>query len=340
MELSIPLPKSESGKILRYCPNDGCAPRRFLLGCAPENRSISSDYKIFVRRNPGENGITCPYCGQDSPDDKYTAPEDIKLAHSTIAWAVEQEFGDLMEGLAKDFNRSTSKGGFLSISMDFKRSDKPAPRAWRQDLLRNLTCNVCNRAYGVYAIGFFCPDCGAKNLSIHFQREVEIITGQIDIAEELSQTDSTEVSYRILGNAHEDVVTAFETYLKSIFRFVSDKRLNSEEKERICKDVRGNPFQNIERSKKLFAIYEIDPFSCLDANEMAFLELNFEKRHIIGHNLGLADEKYVDNAKDGNLGETVNLLGDEVERFAQLCFKVILHVESKLPEFLPPTKIQ
>ena len=339
MELSIPLPKTESGKVLRYCPNDECAPRRFLLGRSPENRSISDENHKLVRRNPGENGITCPYCGQDSADDNYTAPEDIKLAHSTITWAVEEQIGDWLEDMAKEFNRSSSKGGFLSLSMAVNRSKKSAPRAWRQDLLRNLTCNVCNRAYGVYAIGFFCPDCGAQNLSTHFQREVELITGQIDIAEEFTDSDKTELAYRILGNAHEDVVTAFETYLKSIFRFVLKSRFDQEKRDDISKKAKnGNPFQNIERSKTLYSIIEVDPYSCLDANEMVFLDINFEKRHIIGHNLGLADEKYVDNSSDGNLGETVTLLADEVERFANMCLRVIKHVESLLPEFLPPVK--
>ena len=32
-------------------------------------------------------------------------------------------------------------------------------------------CDHCGRDYGVFAIGLFCPDCGAPNLRLHFARE-------------------------------------------------------------------------------------------------------------------------------------------------------------------------
>jgi predicted RNA-binding Zn-ribbon protein involved in translation (DUF1610 family) len=340
MQLSIPLPTTETGKVLRYCPNDQCVPRRFQLGGLPDQRSISSEHAHLIRRQPGVNSITCPYCGNDSSDDTYNAPEDIKAAQNTIGWAVEQDVGDWLEDFAHDFNRNAGKGGLISISMETKRSNRPAPCPWRQDLLRDLTCNICHRRYGVYAIGFFCPDCGARNLSVHFQREVELIAGQIDLAEGLPTPEKRELSYRILGNAYEDVVTAFEAYLKSIFRFAAPKRLNFQQMEAASKEARGNPFQNIERSRKLFAYLGLDPFSCLDSEELKALELNIEKRHVIGHNLGLADEKYVDVAQEGSLGETVTLLADEVERFAILCDRIVGHLESGLPEFLPPSAPQ
>ncbi len=336
MQLSIPLPTTETGKVLRYCPNDQCAPRRFQLGDVPSQRLILLDNSHLIRRQPGINGITCPYCGNDSPDATYDAPEDIKAAQNTIGWAVEQDVGDWLEDLARDFNRNSDKGGFISISMETTRSNRPAPRPWREDLLRDLTCNICQRRYGVYAIGFFCPDCGARNLSIHFQREVELVVGQIDLAEELSTPEKRELSYRILGNAHEDVVTAFEAYLKSIFHFIAPKRLNTEQLEGISKETRGNPFQNVDRSRKLYALLGFDPFSCLNSEELKSLEINIEKRHVIGHNLGLADKKYIEMVQEGNPGETVTLLGDEIEKFAILCNRIVGHLELGLPEFLPP----
>jgi hypothetical protein len=340
MQLAIPLPTTETGKVLRYCPNDQCAPRLFQLGGRPNERTIVSENGHLIRRQPGANGITCPYCGNDYPDDSYNAPADIEATHDYIGWAIEQDVGDWLDDLASDFNRNVNKGGLISISMETKRSDRPAPRPWRQDLLRDLTCNICLRRYGVYAIGFFCPDCGSRNLSIHFQREIELVAGQIDLAEELPTPEKRELSYRILGNAHEDVVTAFETYLKSIFRFTILKRLSPEQVQVVAKESRGNPFQNINRSRKLFSCLEVDPFSCLSSEELKALELNIEKRHVIGHNLGLTDDKYLEVAQEGGLGETVTLLGDEIEQFAVLCSRIITHLESALPEFLPSKHLE
>ncbi len=338
MKLSIPLPETQMGKVLRYCPNDLCVPRRFQLGGVPDGRTISAENAQIVRRTPGANGSTCPYCGTDGDDDDYVAPEDIAAAEDVVRWTAEQDIGDWMENLAKDFNQRAGRGGFITMKMETKRTHRPAPRPWRRDLLRDLTCNVCQRRYGTYAIAFFCPDCGARNLSVHFQREVELVTGMIDMAEELPIPEAQELSFRLLGNAHEDVVTAFESYLKSIFRFVITRRLSPEQLEVVGKESRGNPFQNIDRARNLFRRVELDPFSCLDSGELEGLGLNIEKRHVIGHNLGLADERYVEVAQEGSLGENVSLLGDEIERFAVLCAKVINYLEVTLQEFLPPGK--
>lgn len=59
----------------------------------------------------------------------------------------------------------------------------------------------------MFAIALFCPDCGAPNLALHFARETELVGQQVDLAE---SQDRQELAYRLLGNAHEDVLTAFE----------------------------------------------------------------------------------------------------------------------------------
>ena len=53
----------------------------------------------------------------------------------------------------------------------------------------------------------------------------------------------------------------------------------------------GNVFQNIDRGRKQFAFLSIDPYAGLSDEEIAVLRLNIEKRHVVGHNLGIADEK-------------------------------------------------
>ena len=75
MELNIPLPKSPSGKVYRWCPNEDCTPRLFLLGDAqrPENLDVSQ-----LRRIPGTRGTTCPYCGIDADDDEFSYVGDIE----------------------------------------------------------------------------------------------------------------------------------------------------------------------------------------------------------------------------------------------------------------------
>ena len=59
----------------------------------------------------------------------------------------------------------------------------------------------------------------------------------------------------------------------------------------------GNDFQNIGKGRKRFDEFLFDPFAELDAKELAMLSLNIQKRHLIGHNLGLVDAKFAQHAK-------------------------------------------
>lgn len=324
MELNIPLPKSPSGKIYRWCPNNDCMPGLFLLGDAhsPENLDVSQ-----LRRTPGTSGTTCPYCGIDADDDEFNYEGDIRAIHKYIEWAVSKDVNKHLEEMARDFNRSQHSGGLISLKMDVKSSRSPEPRAWREDLIRNLACEICGREYGVYAIAIFCPDCGCKNLKVHFEREIQLVIQQIDLAEQVAD-DNTELSYRILGNAHEDVLTAFETYQKTIYKYMFKRSFSDEVARRMTnKRVIGNRFQNIDRAKELYENLSINPFSVLTANELKLMTLNIEKRHVIGHNLSMADEVYSGTEERERPGTTVEILADEISEFAETAKKVIVELE-------------
>ena len=339
MVLSFPIPKSPKGRIQRYCPSTGCTPRRFQLGDAPLGQQIAKEHEALVRRQPGTSGVTCPYCGGDSDDQSFMAPEDIEAAKKHIEWAVHQDISDHLDEMARGFNRKKIGSSLVSVSMSVKRSHKPQPYIWRDDLLRGLTCDLCSRAYGVYAIALFCPDCGGRNVHVHFKREVELIEKQVALSEEANTRGDEELAYRILGNAHEDVLTALETYLKALFIFLAKRRSNSETFERLAKEARrGNPFQRVDRASELYGKINIGPFRVLSSDEREFLILHIEKRHVIGHNLGLADEKYLQNVGHGSEGENVRILAEDVRRFARVAYQVIVDgIESSEMEFLPIT---
>ncbi len=325
MELNVPLPITPSGKICRWCPNGECTPRLFLLGHArrPERLEVSQ-----LRRAPGERGTTCPYCGTDADDAEFNYGDDIEAVQERIEWAALRDISDYMEELTRDFNRSQPRGGLLSVKMEFEADAPPEPRAWREDLVRNLACDLCGREYGVYAIALFCPDCGSANLHVHFEREIEIVLQQIDLAEQLSEEGNRELSYRLLGNAHEDVLTAFETYQKAFFRYAVRKRHDDGQAERmISKQAIGSRFQNPKKAKDLYEKLSLNPFSVLTTDEMELMQLNIEKRHVIGHNLSIADEAYCRAEQREEPGTTVEILADEVSEFAKTAQKVVVELE-------------
>jgi hypothetical protein len=255
-----------------------------------------------------------------------------------MKWAAAQDMADRLQGIADDFNRTAGRNPLLPMSMTIERGSLTPPSPWREDLLRALTCDLCGRSYGVYAIALFCPDCGGRNVHVHFAREVKLIEKHVKLSEEVATRRDEELSYRILGNAYEDVLTALEAYLKTLFLFLAKRRTDPATLEGLNKKARqGNPFQTVGRATELYAQISIDPFSALSPQDREFLILHIEKRHVIGHSLGLADEKYLRTVRHEKEGENVRLLGADVRRFAQLAHQIVVEgIEETQPELLPP----
>ena len=64
------------------------------------------------------------------------------------------------------------------------------------------------------------------------------------------------------------------------------------------------------------------------------LRVNLEKRHLIGHNLGLVDDTYAQSVGAEAVGSNVPLVGEEVTAFAEVASSVVARLETQ-PEFQP-----
>ena len=340
MEIVVPLPRSASGFVERHCPNEACAPRIFQMGEGPgAEQQLTEEAAALTRRRPGGDGTVCPYCGVMAEDAAFVSARDREAALEHAKWAamegLRETFGASLRDLARTINRG-NRGGMISITAQYTASPPvPSPQAYREDLLRLLTCNVCARGYGVYAVGLFCPDCGATNVNAHFARELQIVRDQAALSRCAADDGHAELAYRLLGNAHEDVVTAFETYLKTLFRYIVRRRQTADADELLPKRAIGNAFQNIKKAHKRYAALGIDLFAGRTGDEMALLERNIQKRHVIGHNLGLVDEAYADQVGESGFGHSVELTPTEVTSFAEACAAVVSHVTAVAPELRP-----
>ncbi|MDD3029389.1 MAG: hypothetical protein PHS57_03795 [Alphaproteobacteria bacterium] len=313
-KLAIPLPKTPDGRVYRYSPNEKTHPRHFILGEVQKDFVITDEARKRMKLPPHSKQTVCPYSGVIADDQDFTHPEDKEAALEIVKHAaladISQAFHDMFRGLGHKFS-----SGVITIKTSGTPRYKPRPNFWRQDLLREIVCDHCGRDYGVFAIGLFCPDCGAPNLKLHFAREVTLVSKQVALAE--GQQDNQELAYRLMGNAHEDVLTAFEATLKTVYLYGIEHLANG-----IAKPPR-NDFQNIEKAQARFSELTLNPFSVLTPDEMETLNLNIQKRHIIGHNLSIMDDKFSDYASTVKLGETVRLVGADIIEFAALTQRVI-----------------
>lgn len=335
LTLGIPLPKTPDGRVYRYSPNEDAHPRLFLLGDRVSDFTLPEALTSRMTHAPGTPGTVCPYSGVLDDDENFTHPDDLAAAKEIVAHAFHADAAAAIHGMFDDLARKNAGNKFFKVTTGTRPSPKPAPRFARNDLLRELVCDECGRDYGVYAISLFCPDCGAPNIHLHFAREIALVREQVELAGQLG-SERRELAYRMMGNAHEDVLTAFEATLKTVYLYKATTRPPD---VAATKPV-ANDFQNIERGRKRFAEFDFDPFGTLTADALAVLTLNIQKRHVIGHNLGVADAKFAEHAAEARLGETVPLVGDDILQFAAIGQLVIDGLDGWLAavEAPPPTK--
>jgi hypothetical protein len=312
MKLNIPVPKTPDGRYYRYSPNADAHPRHFVLGGYDPEFVITPEARARMKHDPRTKNSVCPYSGVVATDDDFLHPDDRKAAIATFKDAAIRDVEDAFKNIFKGLNSKHIKTSFRASS------PRPKPRFARRDLLRELVCDQCSRDYGVFAISLYCHDCGAPNLRLHFKREVELVKQQVELAT-VQSGEATELSYRLLGNAHEDVLTAFEATQKAVYLYgkVQAKTLREE-----IKPV-GNDFQNVERAQKRFAELGLDPYASLETEALETLKLNIQKRHIIGHNLGVMDQKFASQAGNVKVGETVRLVASDVIEFAESCQSIV-----------------
>jgi hypothetical protein len=323
IDLGVPLPKTPNGRVYRFSPNEAAHPRHFVLGHTVRNVEPSAAMLARMKLTPRSSQTVCPYSGVVAEDRAFTHPDDLNAALETVKHAVVADIDAAIRRMFSDLNRSQPRNSMFGITMSVTSKPNVKPHFYRDDLLRELVCDHCGRDYGVYAIGLFCPDCGAPNLRLHFAREVDLVERQIQLAE-TQENERRELAYRLLGNAHEDVLTGFEATLKAVYLY-GTARLSS------TTPTVGNDFQNIERAQNRFFELSYDPFSSLAAGEMESLKLNIQKRHIIGHNLGIVDAKFAEHSEeDAKIGETVHLVGADIRTFAQLANKVVVALDEWL----------
>lgn len=314
--LSIPLPRTPGGRTYRYSPNETAHPRHFVIGPADEGFEVTPEARARMKLEPRSAQTVCPYSGVIADDQAFGHPDDRDAAVELVSHLAAKDMrAEIDRMMAETARRS---GGLIKYKPSRSTSSKPAPHFARHDLMRELVCDHCGRDYAVFAIALFCPDCGAPNPRLHFAREVALVDAQVELADALEEGQQ-ELAYRLLGNAHEDVLTAFESMLKTVYLY--GMALRGPEAPPF-KPV-GNDFQNVDRAQRRFLDLGLDPFDGLQAGPLDVLRLNIQKRHIIGHNLSVVDSKFAQHAEDAKVGETVRLVGEDIRVFAALSQAVV-----------------
>ncbi len=312
----LPLkPDPMDNMIGRECHNNSCVTKYFKIGMTFPDELVAKYPQI------SDAPIVCPYCGFGDYLNKFITEEQMEWFKSMMVHDIAKNFQDM---LSKTFGQSRpSARGFISVTTEYKPGRLPGVRYYSEEKLkRKVTCDKCKCHYAVYGISFQCPFCHEGNLQLHLERSAQTLATLINEAA-IWIDKNPAVGEQMLGNALEDVITLFESFLKHLYGYKVKNTKGSDAQEALKKI--GNSFQRLDGAADSYRDdFKYELFADISKSERDALELQFMKRHIITHNLGMVDSKFLE--KTGlqlREGAEVELDKDEVREALDTVVKTV-----------------
>ncbi|MGK2887246.1 MAG: hypothetical protein ACSLE8_21160 [Rhodococcus sp. (in: high G+C Gram-positive bacteria)] len=259
----------------------------------------------------GQDTAYCPYCGATNKPSAFLTHDQLEYAKSTALQRVQHELLAPLQNL----QNLNSTAGMLSISVTVKEADVTAERYQERSLETSVTCDRCMLDYKIYGVFATCPDCGTHNSRTIMRANLSLLRSQLDTADESRLAD-------ILGNT----VASFDAFGRTTTEHELGTRIN---------------FQSLDGAEKNLQKHNRSLRAHATREEWDFLTTSFQKRHVIAHNLGVADQEYLDRAHDPDaiLGRKIRLTRSEVERTIDILERLSENFASATPPPAPlPTR--
>ena len=291
--MSIAIQRDSDGSIGRECPSAEC----------------EGYFKIVpgTGLQGGDLPCHCPYCGHTAQHDHFWTQDQIEYARSAALHQVGEAIHRDLKSL--EFSHKPRGAFGIGVSMKVKRG-RPIPiHHYREKRLEtDVVCVNCTLRYSVYGVFAFCPDCGEHNSLQILEKSLDVVSKMIDLSGDIEQ----ELSEKLIENALEDCVSAFDGCGRELCRVHASRALDAEKAQRVSfQDLLG-------ARKKVIAQFSVDlatPLAPGDWDEAANL---FQKRHLVAHKLGVVDQDYVDKTGDAQavVGRKVPIGASEVNQLA------------------------
>ncbi len=291
---SIRIEPDEDGFVGKECPNPDC--------------------RGYFKAVPG-TGIAdtpnchCPYCGHTAPNDQFFTKEQIEYAQSVVVRGI---MGDLQKRLKKlEFVQKPSHGFGIGVSLQVKTGSLPPIHYYREKRLETeVVCDSCTLRYSVYGVFAFCRDCGCHNSLQVLNKNLELVDKMLEVAADME----TDMAKRLIENALEDCVSAFDGFGREICRIHAKQATDPPKAERVS-------FQNLDGARRqVNELFGFDIAVDETADEWEAAVRSFQKRHLLAHKMGVADQEYVKRTGDRTIvkGQRIVVTADEVRSIARL----------------------
>ena len=304
MEIPITIHSDEKGYFDRECPNENCL-YTFKINMQDWKEKVSDDE------------VHCPMCGHIDTADKWWTQEQLEsmqeiaasYAMSMITKELDKAFGKLA--------RSTRNNKFLKITykpsrkITFQNNPIGQSEEWETD----ITCEKCGTRYSVIGSAYFCPCCGHNSAVSAFNESTDSIEKMLKSLPEMKQLltesygrDKAETMCRgLLESSLGDIVSSFQKFASCHY-------------DKLTGEIsRVNDFQIVEKGNQLFKDAAGKGYEeWLSDQELHDMNMLFQRRHLIEHNNGMVDQKYVDKSGDHSYVIGQRLVVKENDAYALL----------------------
>lgn len=282
--IPIQLVSDEKGYFDRECPNEEC---HYTF------KILMADWKEKV----SDEEVHCPMCGHVDTSDKWWTQDQLeKMQEIAASWFLS----DLQKEMNKSFEkleRSTRHNKYARWK--YKPGKKITfinnPIGQSEEWETEICCEKCGTHYSVIGSAFFCPCCGYNSVTSAYKDSLDSIKRMLDTLPEMKELliekydeDSAVTMCRsLLESSIGNMVSAFQKFACCRYEAVSGK------------SGRVNDFQMVEKGSQLFKDEIGESYSdWLENEELEHMKVMFQRRHILEHNNGLVDQKYLDKSKD------------------------------------------
>lgn len=202
---------------------------------------------------------------------------------------------------AQKFNSKQPRNSFVKMSLQVKGGTKRThviPAQAAEEMQLDIKCEECDSRFAVVGSAFFCPACGHNSVVRTYNdslNKIRIKKDNIPAVKtaliEASGKDEAEITCRsLLETCISDGVVAFQKYCEGLYSDYGNPPFNA--------------FQRLEQGSELWKNAVQKGYNdWLEESELRDLNILFQKRHILSHNEGIVDSKYISKSGDQSYKE-------------------------------------
>ena len=294
INIPITIRSDEKGYFDRECPNSECL-YTFKINLKEWEEKVSG------------NEMHCPMCGHIASSDQWWTQEQIEERNKIAKNFAKYYASSMLDNMFKKLARSC-KTLKITYKPGRKISFHNSPIGQREEWENEITCENCGTQFSVIGAAYFCPCCGHNSVDRTFEDSIDRITKMLDsiplmrqmLEKNNSKDDAENICRALLERSIGDIVSAFQKFACCRYETVTGK------------SARVNDFQIVEKGSQLFFSACNKKYSdWLSECELAAMHLLFQRRHILEHNGGIVDAKYLQNSGDNTYVEGQRIIVKE-----------------------------